>query len=574
LAALQADATANTTDGKKNIYLVTADGNWYYWNGSSWTSGGVFQSTGIADRAITANKLDDNLHSALLSPYDLTNVIWENKFVSITTGQVAGDNTKRLLSSYIEVKGETLFSNSNAENYDFVIYKYNKADYSFIGDTGWITNSDYRLIGEYHIRIMLRKDNGSDIGLSEHTSIQLNDIVSATNKREIDTIKTNIDELLAKKYKKHSLSFDQADIISDWKVEKMAHTSTIYADKDGTMYAAYMGNNITANEHPDNTDIQINFLKFNIADPKDIQRWEAIKTGHAFTGFTQGSKPPYDPNMIIRDTAIKLYFSAYDDATGVNGNGSFLGTTTFDKTVDDFWNDFTACQINYTAGGVTTTVRFDTDGVQEAYTGLGYSLSSDLIDKTIMFTSQIIKNGDYWYASLGMYGSDFRGMVLRTLDGVTWEVYCIPDQNVGGNVMENCIEIVGTKLYYFTRTGYFCVYDMTSRTWLSYQALEDVVASKVNVFYFNSRLYIAYNKDVTLITDWGNVPRNTMTIKEVNLSDTTKMTDVLEVQLEGGICYYHFTKYKGSLYMTFTNDRRKFNLGQVNSNISFSPVVL
>ncbi len=498
-----------------------------------------------------------------------SNATWTNEFIIPTYGTVGGSNSNRLLSSQIKVSKGAIVKNSDSTNYNFIIYKYDKNN-TYIGESGWVAESQYETNEDGYIRIMLKKVPETAINLNEHSSISVDNSLPKINQMKIE----KLNESMLSQIKRNSLFFEKADIISDWKVEKMAHTSTIYADKDGTMYVAYMSNNVTANEHPDNTDIQINFLKFNIADPKDIQRWEAIKTGHAFTYFTQGSKPPYDPNMIIRDTVIKLYFSAYDDATGVNGNGSFLGTTTFDKTVDDYWNDFTACQISYTVGGVTTTVRFDTDGVQEAYTGLGYSLSSDLIDKTIMFTSQIIKNGDYWYASLGMYGSDFRGMVLRTLDGVIWEVYCIPDQSVGGNVMENCIEIVGTKLYYFTRTGCFCVYDMTSRTWLSYQALEDVVASKVNVFYFNSKLYIAYNKDVTLITDWGNVPRNTMIIKEVDINDTNKMTDVLEVQLEGGICYYHFTKYKGSLYMTFTNDRRKFNLGQVNSNISFSPVVL
>ena len=25
--------------------LFTADGNWYYWNGLSWTSGGIYQAT-------------------------------------------------------------------------------------------------------------------------------------------------------------------------------------------------------------------------------------------------------------------------------------------------------------------------------------------------------------------------------------------------------------------------------------------------------------------------------------------------------------------------------------------------
>lgn len=43
--------------GDTGIYIVTADGKWYYWSGSTWTAGGVYQSTGIADGSITSEKL-------------------------------------------------------------------------------------------------------------------------------------------------------------------------------------------------------------------------------------------------------------------------------------------------------------------------------------------------------------------------------------------------------------------------------------------------------------------------------------------------------------------------------------
>ncbi|MBA4294357.1 hypothetical protein C0431_15465 [bacterium] len=46
-ATLSALQTAKPT-GDSNIYVVTADGKWYYWNGSAWTAGGVYQSTGLS----------------------------------------------------------------------------------------------------------------------------------------------------------------------------------------------------------------------------------------------------------------------------------------------------------------------------------------------------------------------------------------------------------------------------------------------------------------------------------------------------------------------------------------------
>lgn len=43
-------------NGSNNIYVVTTDGNWYYWNGTAWTSGGKYQETGIADNSIDEKK--------------------------------------------------------------------------------------------------------------------------------------------------------------------------------------------------------------------------------------------------------------------------------------------------------------------------------------------------------------------------------------------------------------------------------------------------------------------------------------------------------------------------------------
>lgn len=43
--------------GNTNIYVVTDDGNWYFWNGSQWTSGGKYQEKGIADKSIDGFKI-------------------------------------------------------------------------------------------------------------------------------------------------------------------------------------------------------------------------------------------------------------------------------------------------------------------------------------------------------------------------------------------------------------------------------------------------------------------------------------------------------------------------------------
>ena len=52
------------------IYVNTSDGHWYYYDGSQWQDGGTYQSTGIADGAITVFNLDDKLQSEFIKDYE------------------------------------------------------------------------------------------------------------------------------------------------------------------------------------------------------------------------------------------------------------------------------------------------------------------------------------------------------------------------------------------------------------------------------------------------------------------------------------------------------------------------
>lgn len=58
LAALQAAYPTGTT----GIYVVSANGHWYYWNGSAWTDGGVYQAAEISN--VNVLELDQDLQDA------------------------------------------------------------------------------------------------------------------------------------------------------------------------------------------------------------------------------------------------------------------------------------------------------------------------------------------------------------------------------------------------------------------------------------------------------------------------------------------------------------------------------
>ena len=56
--ATLADLQTAYPTGTTGIYVIQADGHWYYWSGSAWTDGGTYQATEIADKSITPKKLD------------------------------------------------------------------------------------------------------------------------------------------------------------------------------------------------------------------------------------------------------------------------------------------------------------------------------------------------------------------------------------------------------------------------------------------------------------------------------------------------------------------------------------
>lgn len=63
--ATVADLTTAFPTGNNNIYVVSADGCWYYWNSvlttPAWTSGGTYQSTTIGSKQVAPNSLTDGL---------------------------------------------------------------------------------------------------------------------------------------------------------------------------------------------------------------------------------------------------------------------------------------------------------------------------------------------------------------------------------------------------------------------------------------------------------------------------------------------------------------------------------
>ena len=140
LALLQADADANTVEGKKKIYLVTADGNWYYWNGTAWTAGGTYQSSGIGDGTVTLSKLSTDVLSDIKGKANRfrtnKNLIDKSKvtdgyYVSSATGNLTA-NSSYYVSDYIEIEPNTAYAKNTYDQ--CALYDANKVYISGIAN--------------------------------------------------------------------------------------------------------------------------------------------------------------------------------------------------------------------------------------------------------------------------------------------------------------------------------------------------------------------------------------------------------------------------------------------------------
>ncbi|WP_244159100.1 BppU family phage baseplate upper protein [Bacillus proteolyticus] len=107
-ATLTALQTAKPT-GDSGVYLVTADGKWYYWNGSAWTPGGTYQATGIADKTIDVAKLQflNVINLNLHNPATDT----AGSYISQAGGLIANASYK--VSDYIPIIPLGMYNNSS-----------------------------------------------------------------------------------------------------------------------------------------------------------------------------------------------------------------------------------------------------------------------------------------------------------------------------------------------------------------------------------------------------------------------------------------------------------------------------
>lgn len=117
---LVASSVSNMTDTTR-IYVNTTDGHWYWYDGSSWTDGGMYQATGIADNSITSDKLKIGgvtLDKIDFNSYLFTNYTVEHKYLTGISYSQHKPTWSTESSDYYGVDFEI------PANIDYLIYPY------------------------------------------------------------------------------------------------------------------------------------------------------------------------------------------------------------------------------------------------------------------------------------------------------------------------------------------------------------------------------------------------------------------------------------------------------------------
>ena len=77
------DALTTADPNHSKIYLVTADGKWYYHNGTTWTAGGTYQGTSVSDNSVSMEKLASDVKYNLNQRINLKDKYNENYIIPL-----------------------------------------------------------------------------------------------------------------------------------------------------------------------------------------------------------------------------------------------------------------------------------------------------------------------------------------------------------------------------------------------------------------------------------------------------------------------------------------------------------
>jgi len=159
---------AFTTD--KGIWIGSDTGHWYYWNGSQYVDGGVYQATAIADGSITTEKLNNDclIKYPYLNGVDLDTIKDLGRYIAVGCTNTPTNNTY-----FLEIQRYKTASENTADIVQLA-RKYDTNDYVLY----------YRVfVGSWSkwYSVLDSKNTFEDINFIDNSKITDNKLINWTN---------------------------------------------------------------------------------------------------------------------------------------------------------------------------------------------------------------------------------------------------------------------------------------------------------------------------------------------------------------------------------------------------------
>ena len=183
------------TDTTK-IYVYTGsetgytNGDWYYYNGSAWVSGGVYNAVAfntdttlfVSGDAADAKVTGDYIRTIRGDIYSQSLLNWHKGVINSSSGVINSSSTSGIYTDYISADDGTFVVCGSG--YKFRVFAYNnddtyvgglRSDYTFAPGEGsvYVTEFNLKDFPSYKIRIELRKEGGGDIATSDGTNCKI-----------------------------------------------------------------------------------------------------------------------------------------------------------------------------------------------------------------------------------------------------------------------------------------------------------------------------------------------------------------------------------------------------------------
>lgn len=118
------DLQAAYPTGTTGIYVVSADGHWYYWNGSAWISGGIYQASETPLNSIDISKITEDIANNFesINLFDKTKLNSGGYFAD--NGNIYVEANSKYSTQYIRVKSGTTYRCSSGLTSNLAVATY------------------------------------------------------------------------------------------------------------------------------------------------------------------------------------------------------------------------------------------------------------------------------------------------------------------------------------------------------------------------------------------------------------------------------------------------------------------